>query len=99
LNKLPRRPSAADKAFVGTFTTAWRNHHNFVQMRAQYLPHYLRPVADEWKKKISENSYANIGLVWKLFADVNAVEYVQHLVPTPNAKGRYTAIDPTRFVF
>jgi hypothetical protein len=49
-----------------------------------------------WRGKISANGYANsVGRVWKLFAEVNKVEFVQHLFPTPSTRGRYTSITST----
>ena len=98
LPKLRYRPSAADKKFVRLFSETWQTQQNFIQMTGLYLPPYLYPIVGEWKRKISEKSYAKIGLAWKLFAEVNAIEFEQHLAPTPNAKGRYSGIDSTRFV-
>ena len=65
-------------------------------LRSQYLPKYLTPLIGGWRGKISANGYANsVGRVWKLFAEVNKVEFVQHLFPTPSTRGRYTAITST----
>ena len=61
-------------------------------LRSRYLPVYLTPLIGGWRGKISANGYANsVGLVWKLFAEVNKVEFVQHLFPTPSTRGRYTS--------
>ena len=65
-------------------------------LRFRYLPVYLTPLIGGWRGKISANGYANsVGLVWKLFAEVNKVEFVQHLFPSPSTRGRYTAITST----
>ena len=65
------------------------------QLRSKYLPSYLNPLVDQWMKKISADGYANAPIVWKLFAEVNRTEFVQHLFPTPSTKGIYRKITST----
>ena len=99
LHKLRGKPTPHENGFVKSFEGRWASHRNFEAMRDEWLPDFLRPLVDGWKKKLSEKSYARIGLAWKLFSDDNSVEFVQKLVPTPNAKGCYTGIDSTRYSF
>ena len=96
-NRLKYGPRKSEKEFVGQLVNLWRGK-SFEDMRATFLPVYLRPLVDKWKAKLSAKKYAHIGLVWKLFADVNHDEFVQKLVPTPNTKGRYTRVTSTLYV-
>ena len=65
-------------------------------LRSRYLPYYLIPLIGGCRGNVSVNGYANsVGRVWKLFAEVNKVEFVQHLFPTPSTRGRYTSITST----
>ena len=57
-------------------------------------PSYRRMERQDFSERLC-NLRESVGLVWKLFAEVNKVEFVQHLFPTPSTRGRYTAITST----
>ena len=100
--RMPRKmqfgPRRAETEFAAQIVDTWRGS-SFDVLRQQYLPDYLSPLVDEWKAKISANKYAEIGRAWNLFADMNHVEFVQHMFPTANTKGRYTRVDSTLYVY
>ena len=85
-----------DKLVLARIIALVNGQRTLEPLRSRYLPVYLTPLIGGWRGKISANGYANaVGRVWKLFAEVNKVEFVQHLFPTPSTRGRYTSITST----
>ena len=85
-----------DKSVLSGIIKLLDGQRTLEPLRSIYLPEYLIPLIGGWRGKISANGYAtSVGLVWKLFAEVNKVEFVQHLFPTPSTRGRYTGITST----
>ena len=85
----------SQKVCQGRILAEINGDNSLTQLRSKYLPNYLNPLVDQWKKKISADGYANAPIVWKLFAEVNRTEFVQHLFPTPSTKGIYRKITST----
>lgn len=64
-------------------------------LRHRFLPAYLLPLVDEWKTGLAADHHANFPLVFRLFEDVNRVEFRQHLFIQPNAKARAAPLTTT----
>ena len=88
-----RGTTAADAAFLAGLKAA---SPTIAALRAKFLPATLAPFVDEWKQKVSAEKYANMGRVWRFFADVNMGGFVQHLFPTPSVAGRFWQVTTTR---
>ena len=66
------------------------------EVRTMYLPPYLAPLVNEWKRKLSEKSYARIPLAWRLFWDIDTEDFVQHLCPQASAASSFVNFTTTR---
>jgi len=51
------------------------------ELRKIYLPEYLAPLCDEWKRKLTENKYEKLHLVWRMFSESNQAKYIQQSFP------------------
>ena len=69
------------------------------QLRTEYLPPYLKEFVHEWKRKLTENGYSRIPLVWRLFGEVNNVEFTQQLYPQPTVQAKMVNLTTTRLAF
>lgn len=95
LRKRMKNASRGDKEVINSIIQNFQGDDCLERLRKSYLPKYLVPLVDCWRTKLSTHSYQNIGFAWRLFTDVNNVEFVQHLFPTPSLGGHYTKITST----
>jgi len=66
-------------------------------LRAKYLPDYLKEFCDDWLFKLTEKDYSRrIHLVWKLFAEVDMDSFEQHLHAGASTSVRFVGIDSTK---
>lgn len=91
--------NTSEKEFLSQFEQQWSTLED---LRKAFLPSYLTAFQDKWLLKLTENKYSNIGLVWRLFAEVNnqrdgnEEEFKQLLIPQPKPTFGFQLLSSTR---
>ena len=90
-----KKTSAGDKEVFDYLLNLLDGRSDLEGLRGVLLPSYLFTLVNNWRGKISGNSYSQATIVWMLFNEVNNVDFVQHLFPTASSKGHFTKITST----
>jgi len=71
------------------FVASIKGLQSIQRIRELYLPSYLKPLVDSWGKDLKSAGLECAPLIWRLMAEVNAKDFVQHLYPQPKNSGRF----------